>query len=101
MMQGDSYGIQVEILKSDGSVLTTSDVSDVEIAIGSLKKTYANGEVYFADDKWIMPVTQKETLSLPSAYVKAQLRVKFSNGDVEGVFLGEIRLQESMSKVVL
>ena len=101
MMQGDSYGIQVEILKSDGSVVTTSDVSDVEIAIGSLKKTYASGEVSFADGKWVFPITQEETFKLPSTYVPAQVRVVFTNGDVEGVPLGEILVHESVSKVVL
>lgn len=101
MMQGDSYGIKVEILKSDGTVLTPDDVSDVEIALGSLKKRYAKKELSFDEGAWVLPVTQNETLSLPSTYVKAQLRVKFPNGDVEGVFLGDIRLQESISKGVL
>ena len=101
MMQGDSYGIRVEILKSDGSVITSSDVSDVEISIGSLRKTHKSGKLSFADGNWVFPITQKETLSLPSTYVSAQVRVAFPNGDVEGVSLGEIRVQESTSKAVL
>lgn len=101
MMQGDSYGIQIDILKSDGTAVTTSDVSDVEISIGSLKKTYASGEVSYSDGKWIMPVTQEETFGLPSAYVPAQVRVVDKNGNVEGVSLGEILIKESISKVVL
>lgn len=101
MMQGDSYGIPVKILKADGGVIKPSDVSDVEISIGSIRKTYKSGDLSFAEDNWVFPITQQETYSLPSAYVPAQVRIKLPNGDVDGVSLGSIRVQESTSKVVL
>lgn len=101
MMQGDSYGIPIEITKEDGTVVTSSDVSDVEITIGSIKKSMKKGSVSFSDGMFVFPITQSETFSLIPSAVKAQVRVVWSNGDVEGVDLGEIRVKESMSKEVL
>lgn len=101
MMQGDSYGIPIEITKEDGTVVTSSDVSDVEITIGSIKKSMKKGSVSFSDGMFVFPITQSETFSLIPSAVKAQVRVVWANGDVEGVDLGEIRVKESMSKEVL
>lgn len=103
MMQGDSYGLKIEILKADGTAVTTADVSDVEITIGSLSKTYSDGKVTFSEDenKWIYHLTQAETFKFPAARIKAQVRVVWADGSVEGVHLGEIRVLESISKEVL
>lgn len=101
MMQGDSYGIVIDIIKADGVAVTDADVSDVEIVIGSLVKTYANDEVKFHEGKWVFPLSQEESFKMPSGYVKAQVRVEFADGNVEGVPLGDIRVHESISKVVL
>ena len=101
MMQGDSCSVAIEILNADGSAVTASDVTDVEVMIGSIRKTYSNKDVSFYGGKWVFPLTQKETLNLPPTYVDAQVRVAFVGGDVEGVSLGEIKVHESNSKAVL
>lgn len=103
MMQGDSYGISIEILKSDGSAVAPADVRDVEITIGLLQKKFSDGEVRYYDDSgaWIFPVTQEETFKLPSVRSKAQVRVLWKSGEVEGVALDSIDVRESISKEVL
>lgn len=101
MMQGDAYGIPIEILHSDGSVVTPDDVDNVEVVIGTIKKTYAKEELTYDYGQWICHVKQEETFNLPSNYVSAQVRVLFKNGSTEGVSLGKIYVNESMSKVVL
>ena len=101
MMQGDSYGLMIEILNSDGMPITLEDVSDVEISVGLLRKTFANGEVRYVDGRWVFPLSQEETFTLPSGKVKAQVRIVWANGGVKGCSLGDIRVKESLSRVVL
>ena len=101
MMQGDSYGLTIDILNADGEAVTPDDVSDVEVTIGYLGKTYASGEITYSDGKWIFPLTQEETFKFPAARVKAQVRVVWTNGNVEGTVLDPINVRESMSKEVL
>ena len=95
MMQGDAYGVSIEIRKEDGTVVAESDVSDVEITIGNMTKTKSGGAVRFEDNVWVFPVTQAETFKLPAA------RVVWQNGDVEGVVLDDILVRESLSREVL
>ena len=103
MMQGDSYGLEVTLLDGDGAVITPDVVTNIEITIGSLSKTYKDGQVTFSEDsqKWIFPLDQEETFAFPASRVKAQARVVWANGGVEGVTLGNINVHESISKVVL
>ncbi len=101
MMQGDSYGLKISI-SSNSKKVTPDDVSDVEITVGIIRKTYTKGEVlYESGQGWIVSLTQDETFKLPAARVKAQVRVVWKDGSVEGASLGEIRVDESISKVVL
>lgn len=103
MMQGDAYSLAVKILNGNKEVVKPADVRDVEICVGSLRKTYGQGEVtYDADSqKWKFPLTQEETFKMLPAKVKSQVRVVWSSGDVEGYDLGYIRFNESISKEVL
>lgn len=103
MMQGDAYGLPIEILRSDNTVVTPEDVSDVEIAIGFLAKTYKAGEVTYNADtaKWIFPLTQEETFKFPAVRMKSQVRVVWTDGSVEGVCMEGINVHESISKEVL
>ena len=102
-MQGDSYALTIEIMNSSKVYVTKTDVTNVEVMIGSLRKTYADGEVAYdsATGKWKVPLTQDETFEFPPSKVKVQARVVLANGDIEGVDLGEIRILESISKEVL
>lgn len=101
MMQGDSYSLNIEVLKESGEAVSLGEVSDVEITVGFLRKTYAKGEVLYTDGIWVFPITQEESFSLPATRVKAQVRVVWKDGSVEGASLGEIRVHESISKAVL
>jgi len=98
MMQGDSYNLGIRILNNAGNPVTPEDVKDVEITIGHLRKTYRNAEVLYSDGYWLFPLTQKETFGYWPQSVKAQVRVVWLNGVVEGEPLYGVRIDESMSK---
>lgn len=103
MMQGDSYGLRIDILKADGTAVTADDVADVEITVGDLIKKYSDKKVTFDADgnKWIFPLSQEETFSFPASRIKAQVRVVWASGAVEGASLGHINVFESISREVL
>lgn len=100
MMQGDSYGLPIEILR-DGKAVTPEDVTNVEISVGSITKTYAKNKVYYSNGMWIIPLSQEETFNLPAASVRVQARVMWATGGVTGVDLGDIDVIDSISKEVL
>lgn len=103
MMQGDSYGLPIGIKKANGEALTPADVADVEIVIGHLIKTYKKNEISYDEgsEEWVFPFTQEETFALPAMRVNAQARIVFTSGVVEGVKLGHVNVNESVSKEVL
>lgn len=101
MMQGDQYRIPVSLKHEDGSIVTESEVRDVEIFVGSVRKTLDDGISYDANEKcFYVYLTQKETFRL-GGDVGIQARVLFTSGDVVGVNLGTVNFETSTSKVVL
>lgn len=102
MMQGDSYGLPIEILKGN-AVATPEDVSNVEFMLGHVRKTYADSEIVFSADtgEWVVHLTQNDTFMLRTVRTRAQLRVKWKSGGVEGFDFGYINVIESLSKEVL
>lgn len=101
MMQGDSYSISFEILNSYGQPITDAELSNIEITIGSLRKTIYEGVRYDpGSGTWSFPLSQEESFQLPRK-VKGQVRLVWNNGDVEGIPLEEIRIDESISREVL
>ena len=101
MMQGDSYNLGIRILNNAGSPVAPGDVKDVEITIGHLSKSYMNAELLYNDGLWMFPLSQQETFRYWPSSVKAQVRVAWANGVVEGKPLYGVRIDESMSKEVL
>ena len=101
MMQGDSYNLGINILNNAGQPVTPGDVRDVEITIGNLRKTYRNAQITFYDGVWLFPLSQEETLRYWPSSVKAQVRVAWANGVIEGKPLYGVRINESISKEVL
>ena len=101
MMQGDQYRIPVSLKHEDGSAVTESEVREVEIFVGSVRKTLDDGVSYDASE-WCFYVylTQKETFRL-NGEVLVQARILFTSGDVVGVNLGKVNFETSTSKVVL
>ena len=101
MMQGDCYQIGVQILNNAGSLVTPAEVDDVEITAGHLRKTHKEGQLRFHEGVWLFPLSQQESFSLPSGCVACQLRLRWMNGSVEGVSLGHIHVEESITREVL
>ena len=101
MMQGDSYKLGINILNNAGNPVTPDDIRDVEITIGSLRKTYLNAQLTYENGVWLFPLSQQETFRYWPSSVKAQVRVVWANGVVEGKPLYGVRISESISKEVL
>ena len=101
MMQGDACNLSILIRNNAGNPVTPGDIRDLEITIGPLRKTYGQGQLHFYSGHWMFPLTQSETRSLWPAPVRAQVRVLWPNGVVEGKPLLGLTIQESISKEVL
>lgn len=101
-MQGDQYRIPVELMFEDGSPITQSDIKDLEVSIGRIRKTLSDGDISFeqSENLFYVYVTQKETFTLLGD-VKIQARILFPSGDVIGIELGTKNFGLSLSKVVL
>ena len=100
MMQGDAFTQEIEIRHND-EIVTPDDVTDVEITIGVLSKTYLDGELDYSEGVWKFPMTQQETFRFRGGYHSVQVRVLWPSGDIEGVDLGKIYVGESNSRRML
>ena len=101
MMQGNHCDLGIRIFNNAGSAVIDQDVIDVEITIGHLRKTYRNGQLRCTDGIWMFPLTQQESFAFPSGAPRAQVRVLWANGVIEGCPLRGVTIQESISKEVL
>lgn len=102
IMQGDQYNVPILIKAYDGTAINIDIVSDVEVMIGKLRKRYP-GEITYSTERnrWIFPLTQDESFALATSRQPVQVRIKFNNGDVVGVNVGEIKIGYSRSREVL
>lgn len=100
--QGDQYAIPVQILLNDQPA-GPGDFEDVEISIGSTSKRYSDSGLHYSESEkaYMFPVTQQETFKLCAAPMKAEVRVKFENGDVIRAGLDTVEVAASISKAVL
>lgn len=101
MMQGDAYNLGIQILNNAGSPVTPDDIQDLEITIGHLRKTYRESQVTYHEGMWLFPFSQKETFGFRPDAIKAQVRVFWANGVIEGQPLYGVRIDESISREVL
>ncbi len=101
MMQGDACYLGIEILNSAGNPVALADVQDVEIRIGPLNKSYRREELSYGNGVWLFPVSQGESFSIPPGAVRAQVRIVWANGVVEGRVFPGVYMEESISKEVL
>lgn len=101
MMQGDSYNLGIHILNNAGSPVTPDDILDVEITIGSITKSYLKAQLLFEEGVWMFPLTQAETQGFWPGPLKSQVRVRWTNGAIEGKPLFGIVVNEGISKEVL
>lgn len=102
MMQGDQYRIPISLTYLNGEAITKGDLKDLEVMVGSLRKTLSDGGVSYDESEGLfyVYVMQKETFMLYGD-VKLQARLLFLSGDVRGIDLGTVNFQRSASKVVL
>lgn len=98
MMQGDSYNVPITVLNNAGNPVTPDEVINVEVVIGRIAKSFLRQELVFLNGKWMFPLSQTETFSIPPGAVKGQIRVKWANGVLEGRPLLGLRMTESESK---
>lgn len=101
MMQGDSYNLGIRVLNNAGNPVTPDDIKDMEITIGHLRKTYRQAQLSFQNGLWLFPLSQKETFKFWPSTVKAQVRVVWASGVIEGKPIYGVRIMESTSKEVL
>lgn len=101
MLQGDTYDLGIRILNNAGNPVTEQEIEDVEITVGSVRKTYRNAQLRCHDGVWRFPLSQRETFGLLPASPRAQVRVKWKNGVVEGKPLYGVKIGESISREVL
>lgn len=101
MMQGDAYNLGFTVLNNAGVAVTPTDIIDMEITIGHLRKTYSGGQLSYLDGRWFFPLSQKETFGYWPKVAKSQIRIKWANGIVEGKEIHGVRFYESISKEVL
>ena len=101
MMQGNACYLGMSILNSGGALVEPVDVQDVEITIGNMKKTYLREELSYSGGVWLFPLSQGESFALRPGPVRAQVRVAWANGVVEGCELHGVFVDESISKEVL
>ena len=101
MMQGDACNLGIRIQNNAGNSVTPADIQDLEIQIGHLRKTLSHAQLRYYNGLWLFPLTQKESQSLWPAHQRAQVRVLWLNGVVEGKDIPGISIRESISKEVL
>lgn len=100
-MTGDAYVLPI-IISLESGVATDYDLSDVEVTIGSIRKTLSDGEITFDSDtnEFLVPLSQEETFKLRGKR-DVDVRVKLLTGEVIGVKAGEVEHIESQSKQVI
>ena len=101
MMQGNSCYLGISIVNSGGTAVEPVDVQDVEITVGNLRKTYLGEELTFSGGLWLFPLSQGESFALRPGPIRAQVRVAWANGVVEGCVLPGVYVDESISGEVL
>lgn len=101
MMQGDSYNLGFTVVNNAGAAVTPSDIQDMEITIGHIRKTYRNAELTYNEGRWYFPLSQEESFGYWPKSIKAQIRIRWANGVVEGKPIHGLRVNESISKEVL
>ena len=101
MMQGDACFLGIRILNNALQAVVPEDVKDVAITVGALTKRYSLDQVAFRGGLWLFPLTQEESFSFFPGAVKAQVRIVWANGVVEGKPIHGLRFAESRSREVL
>ena len=74
MMQGDACRIPFRI-RQDGMTVTPEMITDLEVTVGQLRKTYLGGEIIWGEDCWFVYLSQEETMGMNGAdYIRVRVR---------------------------
>lgn len=101
--QGDSYKLPLK-LTIDGELIAIQDIQTVEVYVGNIRKIYPGDVEYNTGDQmFYIPLTQDETFSFEAnSGVSVDVRVKFTGGDVIGVYrMATLAVYDATSEVVL
>lgn len=102
--QGDSYKLPLKITLG-GELIDIQDIQTVEVYVGAdIRKMYPGDIEYNGGDQmFYIPLTQDETFSLEAnSGVSVDVRVKFTGGDVIGVYrMATLAVYDATSEVVL
>lgn len=76
IMQGDACRLPFHIVQ-DGLVISPEMITDLEVTVGSLRKTYLSGGIEYTDEHWLMNLSQEETMAMSgSEYIRVRIRYK-------------------------
>lgn len=96
IQRGDQYGIPFSV-KIGGSVVTPSNITDIEIQIETYNKKYSSGELTYdsTTQKWLFPLTAAMSNALPHVS-EVQVRVKPNASDVVNSAVTKIHIMDSL-----
>ncbi len=107
IMRGDACTIHIEIMQGQTPV-TPEMADDLEVCLDSrrFRKTYGGGGVTFDSEtgKWGLRLSQEDTFGLDVGRCRCIARVRYKGEedfDVRGVYLGDIRVKDTISSEVL
>ena len=101
MMTGDAYVLPISVTLADEQA-TDESFKEIEVMVGGIRKTMSDGDITYdeATGDFLVKFSQEDTFHLRGKKL-VQMRVKFTNGDVIGVNVGELEHEESTSKEVI
>lgn len=103
IMQGDQYPLQFTLKISDTAPMPANTVGEIEVTIGTLRKTLTAGEISYDERTggFTLPLTQEETFALDARAHKMQVRLRSKSGEVIGEDAGTLTVRAAQSKAVL
>lgn len=104
MKQGNQFYLEVQIEDDKGNSLDMIAVSKVQFTIENITKIYdgTSEEVLYDKEKQCFKIwlTEEETFNFEDE-VRIDARVLFKNGSIDGTYIIEQTVNESLSKEVL
>ena len=74
IMQGDACRLAFQI-RQNGTIVTPEMITDLEVTVGNLRKTYLDGGITFESECWYTYLSQEDTKSLSgSEYIRLRIR---------------------------
>lgn len=92
--RGDEYAIPMTLLMDD-VIITDNMIQGLRIKIGQYENDFPDGTVTYHDDKWWVPFTQEQTLSMAHGAAPYQVQIKI-NGDIISSDVGKLDVKNSI-----